>query len=102
MITRIFRVEVPSALHAEFERKFLAVSVPHVQAAAGSVAVSVGRPTRWAPKEFVMISVWRDEAALRAFAGEHWNQAVIPAGMEKFVDACWVHHYEQFDSTELP
>lgn len=98
MITRIFRVEVPSSLHVEFETKFLAVSVPHVQAAPGSVAVSVGRPTRWAPNEFVMISVWRDEAALRAFAGERWNQAVIPAGMEKFVAACWVHHYEQIGS----
>lgn len=96
MMIRIFRVDVPAALHAEFEAKFLSISVPHVQAAPGMVSVSVGRPTRWAANEFVMISVWQDEAALRAFAGEHWNQAVIPAGMEKFVSACWVHHYEQF------
>ena len=82
MMIRIFRVDVPALLHAEFEAKFLSISV---------------RPTRWAPNEFVMISVWQEEAALRAFAGEHWNQAVIPAGMEKFVSACWVHHYEQFE-----
>lgn len=96
MMIRIFRVEVPAPLHAEFETGFLRISVPHVQAAPGFVSLSVGRPTRWAPNEFVMISVWQDEAALRAFAGEDWNQAVIPAGMEKFVAACQVHHYKQF------
>ncbi len=40
-----------------------------------------------------MISQWENEAALKAFAGELWNQAVIPPGMEKFVVDCWVNHY---------
>ncbi len=43
-----------------------------------------------------MISVWANEDALRSFAGESWNLAVIPAGMEKYVSQCWVHHYENF------
>ncbi len=96
MITRIFRVRVPALLHAEFEERFLSVSVPYVQAAPGIVSVSVGRPTKWAPDEYVMISVWANEDALRSFAGEGWNVAVIPAGMEKYVSKCWVHHYENF------
>lgn len=96
MITRIFRVRVPAGLHPEFEARFLSVSVPHVEAAEGLVSVSVGRPTRWAPEEYVMISVWRSEAAVAAFAGENWNTAVIPDGMEKYVAECWVHHYEIF------
>jgi heme-degrading monooxygenase HmoA len=61
VITRIFRVRVPVELHAEFESKFLSVSVPYVQTAPGLVSVSVGRPTRWVPDEYVMISVWRSE-----------------------------------------
>ena len=96
MITRIFRVSVPARLHAEFEEKFLSVSVPYVQAAKGLVSVSVGRPTQWAPEEYVMISTWESVNSLCAFAGEHWNQAVIPAGMERYVTECWVHHYENF------
>lgn len=96
LITRIFRVRVAPVLHAEFEVKFLSVSLPFVQAAKGIVSVSVGRPTKWAPDEYVMISVWIDENALRAFAGENWNVAVIPGGMERFVSECWVHHYENF------
>ena len=96
MITRIFRVRVHASLHAEFEAKFLSVSVPYVQAAPGLVSVSVGRPTKWVPDEYVMISVWAGEEALEAFAGENWNKAVIPSGMEKYVSECWVHHYENF------
>jgi heme-degrading monooxygenase HmoA len=96
VITRIFRVRVPAGLHAEFEEKFLSVSVPYVQAAKGLVSVSVGRPTQWAPDEYVMISTWESVSSLCAFAGEHWNQAVIPAGMERYVTECWVHHYENF------
>ena len=94
MITRIFRVRVPLALHAEFEEKFLSVSVPFVKAELGFVSVTVGRPTQWEPEEYVMISVWRTEADVAAFAGDNWNRAVIPQGMEKYVSECWVHHYK--------
>jgi len=96
VITRIFRVRVPVELHAEFESKFLSVSVPYVQTAPGLVSVSVGRPTRWVPDEYVMISVWRSEDAVAAFAGDNWNTAVIPGGMGKYVSECWIHHYDNF------
>lgn len=96
VITRIFRVKVPTALHVEFEAMFLSVSVPYVQTAQGIVSVALGRPTKWAPDEYVMISVWANEDALRSFAGENWNLAVIPGGMEKYVSECWIHHYENF------
>lgn len=43
-----------------------------------------------------MVSRWADEAALADFAGENWNQAVIPAGMERYVAECWVHHYHDW------
>jgi hypothetical protein len=40
-----------------------------------------------------MISRWRDEDALVAFAGPEWNAAVIPAGMEQFAKKYSVEHY---------
>jgi heme-degrading monooxygenase HmoA len=79
MITRLFRARVPQSLTAEFEKKFLSVSVPYVEAAAGLVSVSVARPTRWIPDEYAMISIWRSEDDVAAFAGDDWNRAVIPA-----------------------
>lgn len=95
-ITRIFRVRIRSELKQEFEEKFSSVSVRAVEEASGSLAVSILKPTKWAPDEYAMISQWENEAALKAFAGEQWNHAVIPPGMEKFVDECWVHHYESW------
>ena len=96
MITRIFRVTVPFELHAEFEEKFRSVSIPHVESQEGMISVFVGRPTRWAPEEYVMISTWETESSLFAFAGEDWNRAVIPPEMERYVIGCAVHHYEIF------
>lgn len=94
MITRIFRVLVPASQHADFERDFMAISKPLVESSAGLVSFSFGRPTRWSPEEFVLVTVWEGEEALVAFAGEAWNEAVIPPVMEKYITECWVHHYE--------
>lgn len=94
MITRIFRVTIRPELRQEFETKFAEVSVEAVKACPGHLSVSIGYPTKWTPDEYLMISEWENESALRNFAGESWNQAVIPPGMEKFLVKCRVHHYE--------
>ena len=92
-VTRMFRVRIHPKLKQEFEEKFSSVSVRAVDEAPGFLAVSILKPTKWAPDEYAMITQWENEAALKAFAGEQWNHAVIPPGMEKFVVDCWVHHY---------
>lgn len=99
-ITRIFRVRIPPELRSEFEEKFSSVSVHAVDKAAGFLAVTILKPTEWAPNEYAMISQWENEAALKAFAGEEWNRAVIPPGMEKFVVECWVHHYASWNEAK--
>lgn len=96
MITRIFRVVIDPELRDEFEARFAEVSVKAVETSAGNVSVSIGKPTADSPDEYVMISQWRDWAALIDFAGTSWNEAVIPPGMEKYLVQCWVHHYEAF------
>jgi heme-degrading monooxygenase HmoA len=60
--------------------------------------VDIGKPTKWNPDQYVVISKWEDEAALVDFVGEPWNQAHIPEAMEKFVKQCWVHHYYDYGS----
>lgn len=93
MITRIFRVKVKSDLKAEFEPLFQSVSLGSVKSAPGCTNVIIGGPTEWSPDEYSMITIWKDKNSLIDFVGLQWNEAHIPAGMEKFVDQCWVHHY---------
>jgi heme-degrading monooxygenase HmoA len=47
----------------------------------------------WNPDEYAMITVWEDEHALAAFAGEEWHKAVIPPGMEKYPISFSVDHF---------
>ena len=95
-ITRIFRVRVVPELRQEFEEKFSTISVNAVCEASGSLGASIYKPTNWAPYEYAMISQWKNEAALKAFAGKKWSEAVIPSGMEEFIVESWVHHYESW------
>ena len=95
-ITCIFRVRIHPGLRAEFEPKFADVSVRAVTDRVGSRRVTIHRPTAWAPDEYCMVSRWADAAALVDFAGQDWNQAVIPPGMERYVAECWVHHYHDW------
>ncbi|MYJ96943.1 MAG: hypothetical protein F4053_15610 [Proteobacteria bacterium] len=96
-ITRVFRVRIKAELREEFEEKFADISVREVQSASGMESVSIHRPTKWSPDEYAMITVWTDEESLASFAGENWNQPVIPDGMEKFVQESSVAHYESWD-----
>ncbi|MEM9266393.1 MAG: antibiotic biosynthesis monooxygenase family protein [Cyanobacteria bacterium P01_F01_bin.13] len=96
MITRIFRVKIKPDLRDEFEPKFATISVHAVKSQDGLISVTIGKPTAWTPNEYVMITCWENEESIRNLAGDSWNNVHIPAGMEKFVDECWVHHYRDY------
>lgn len=93
MIIRIFRVEIDPATRSAFEAGFRSLSVDAVARAPGNLSCEIGMPTRWAPNTYSMITRWRDEDALVAFAGPEWNTPVIPAGMEAFGGKLSVEHY---------
>lgn len=96
MIIRIFRVQIKPELRGDFENKFNEISTPLVKSHRGLISVFIGKPTKWAPDEYVMVSTWNNVTDLEDFVGHNWNQPVIPTGMEKFAIACWVHNYEAF------
>ena len=81
-------------MREEFEAKFASISINAVNNAEGSISVTIGMPTKWAPDEYAMISHWQDVQFLEAFASEDWSQPHIPDGMARFVDEMWVHHFE--------
>ncbi len=41
-----------------------------------------------------MVTYWEDEDSVIAFAGDNWNQAIIPTKMQKYPKAFSVAHYE--------
>ena len=99
MIVRIFSVEIDPATRSAFETGFQSLSVDAVTRSPGNLSCEIGMPTRWSPNTYAMISRWRDEDALVAFAGPEWNVAVIPAGMERFGKTYSVEHYVINDDT---
>ena|ERR1017187_7209109 len=96
-ITRISRVRIDNAFRQEFEDLFSSVALHRIHEAAGFISASILKPTKLSPDEYAMISQWENEASLKAFFGGTWNQCVVTRGGEKFIVACWVHHYESWD-----
>lgn len=96
-ITRIFRVRIDSNFREEFEDKFSSDALYKIKEAAGFISASIHKPTKWSPAEYAMVSQWENEAALKAYFGENWNEAVITPRAEEFIVACWVHHYESWE-----
>jgi heme oxygenase (mycobilin-producing) len=94
MIIRVFRAQIRSGHHAEFERKFREVSLPLVLSQPGVVAASIGRPVSSSPDEFVFLSTWTDTDSLCSFVGNDYTAPVIPSVMEQHMITSWVHHYE--------
>ena len=97
MIIRIFTATIPKNLHDEFEAKFKEISVPLVKNYKGLIALEIGKPTKWNPNEFIMVSRWGKEEDLINFAGDKWNEAHIPNGMKKYIEDCSVSHYYNID-----
>jgi len=97
MIIRVFRASVQKGLQKEFEEKFIEISAPMVKSHAGLVSLMCGRPTKYNPNEFIVTTVWESEDMLKDFAGDIWNEAVIPDGMEKYFSSCSLDHYESID-----
>jgi hypothetical protein len=43
--------------------------------------------------EFVYVTVWRDIASIRSFAGENWKAAVIDPSEEHMLQETSISHY---------
>lgn len=97
-ITRIFRVRIDSKYRQEFEDSFSSDALYKIHEAAGYISASILKPSKWSPHEYAMISQWKDEESLKAFFGDRWNEAVITPRAEEFIEACWLHHFESWET----
>lgn len=96
VIIRVFRACARPGMSETHEQLMREVSMPLVEAQRGLVAFYVGRPIGSNADEYTMVSLWEDLEALRAFAGDDWEQAVIPEPQRPSLYEVNVHHYEVY------
>jgi heme-degrading monooxygenase HmoA len=94
VIIRVFRPTIHAGKEAEFESFLRDVAVPLVSRQSGLVAQHVGRPRDGSSTEFLYVTVWQDVESIRAFAGEHWQEAVISPDEKDLLQDTWIGHYE--------
>lgn len=63
----------------------------------GLISVSVGLPHVCSPTEFSMVTRWRDLDALKRFAGDDWQTAVVHPDEAHWLKETIVHHYVAAD-----
>jgi heme-degrading monooxygenase HmoA len=93
MIIRIFKTTIYPEMKKDFERDFNSISIDSVKSHKGFISCQIGKPTKWNPNEYSMITLWEDEDSLIGFAGKNWHIAVIPPGMEKYPTKYSVDHF---------
>jgi heme-degrading monooxygenase HmoA len=94
MIIRVFRARVQPGKAADFRQFFEGEALPLVRAQEGLVSAEIGWPMPPTDDEFLMITVWDSVDALRAFAGENWQEARLLAEERPLLRETSVHHYE--------
>lgn len=92
MILRIFRVRARPGRVAELEQVVRARGVPNLTGRDGLVALFLGRPAGEDGDELVLLTVWRDLEALRAFKGDAWQDARLLPEEAELAESASVSH----------
>ncbi len=83
MILRIFRARARPGCASELERVVRERGVPNIARREGLLSLFLGRPDDGDDRDLVLVSVWRDVEALRAFKGDAWKEArLLPEEIE--------------------
>lgn len=93
MILRIFRARAQPGEAAGFEDRARALGFDRMKPTPGLRAWIAGKPLDANAREFVMITVWDNEDALRTFAGEAWRELELPADERATIELAEVEHY---------
>ena len=95
MIVRTWQGTVPLEHAAGFHRHLLATGVADYQKQPGCAQVQLWRRDAKGLARFVLVSWWHDETALRQFAGDDAEVAVLYPGDERYqlVPDCTVDHF---------
>ena len=97
MIVRIFRAKIRKGQVSDFKRMVQEQSIPWLKNSEGMLGYFPGEPFGDNAQEFVMVTLWRDQASLQAFAGSDWDNPVVTEDEAPLVEAMFADHYLRFD-----
>ena len=99
MIIRVFRAKIRKGQVTSFKRMVQTQSIPWLESSAGMLGYLPGEPIDESAREFVMITQWRDQEALEAFAGSDWENPVVTEDEAPLVESMSADHYIGFDKS---
>jgi heme-degrading monooxygenase HmoA len=94
MIIRVFTPTIHPGASTEFESFLRDTAKPLVAQQPGLIAQHAGRSRAAGSTEYVYVTVWEDVESIRAFAGERWQDAVIPPEEEHLLKGTRIEHYD--------
>ncbi len=97
MIIRIVRASIREGQVSRFKQMVQDQSIPWLESAEGMLGYFPGEPFSDSEREFVMITLWRDLDALKAFSGTDWDNPVVTEDEAPLVEAMFADHYFRFD-----
>lgn len=96
MIVRVFRARIREGRIEDFRQMVKEQSIPWLESAEGMLGYIPGEPYAEDDNEFVMVTLWRDQASLEAFSGEDWANPVVTPDEAPLVEEMFAHHYLRF------
>lgn len=95
MIVRVFRARLKPGKRGEFEQLCRRMSLPLMRAQPGCLSARMWSAPDSHPDLFAITSLWKDLPSLRAFAGEHWEEAAILPGEADLLIEATVQHFDE-------
>jgi len=96
MIIRIFRARVRPGQEADFRRRLADETARLRRTQPGLLALHAGRLVDSTENEIAIVSIWRDQETLRAFADQQRQDPVIVMDRDRFLEDIRVEQYEQW------
>jgi heme-degrading monooxygenase HmoA len=101
MIVRVYRCTASQSRETEVANA-LRETTPVIRAADGCLRVEAGRRLVAQTEEFVVVSLWRDLAAIQAFTAVSGRGSVdepfFPDRMVGLIEATMVEHFEGIET----
>ncbi len=97
MILRVFRARIHEDRVADFKKMVQEQSIPWLEKSDGMLGYFPGEPYGANKRDFMMVTLWRDLDALKAFAGQDWDNPVVTDEEAPLVEAMFADHYLRFE-----
>lgn len=102
MVIRLFHARVRPGKQAEFRKTLELLSIPNIQSKQGMIAFYPGQPVGPNGEEFVLVTIWKDQAAEQNDLRDSWVKTIVPEEALSLLDEWHVSGYKSFGVLEQP